>query len=201
MTALLIIGAGGHGRVVADIAAQRFRRVAFLDDVAKDSGHAAWPIVGTQAQAAELRDEFSAVVVALGDNTKRMSVTHDLQELGYALAVVRHPSAVVSDHANIGDGSVVMPSTVVNYGANLGVSCIVNTGATIDHDCRLGDGVHVSPGAHLAGGVAVGDRAWVGIGAAVREGVTIGRDAIVGAGAAVVNDVAPGTVVRGVPAR
>ena len=200
MSDLLIIGAGGHGRVVADIASKRCANVAFLDDEVP-SGDLPWPLLGSLALFDQVQADFGGFIVGVGGNAQRIDIAERLERLGGTLTSVVDPSAVVSPHAKIGSGTVVMPQAAINYGAELGRSCIVNTGATVDHDCRLGDGVHVSPGAHLAGGVTVGARAWIGVGASVREGVTVAEDVIVGAGAAVVGDLSPGSVVKGVPAR
>ena len=201
MSSLLIVGAGGHGRVVADVASHSYSRIAFLDDAFEELQHIDWPVLGSPAELTDVAGDFSDIVIGIGNNAKRQSATDVVQQAGHRLAVIVDNSAAVSARAKLGDGTVVMPQAAVNAAAELGHSCIVNTGATVDHDCRLGDCVHVSPGANLAGGVSVGARAWIGIGAAVRDGVTIGADAVIGAGAAVVADVAAGCVVYGVPAR
>ena len=118
-----------------------------------------------------------------------------------ALLVTRVAAAVVSPHARVGAGSVVLARAVINIDAELGCACIINSGAVVEHDNRLADGVHVSPLAVLAGGVSVGEASWIGAGAAVRQGLKIGHDALVGLGAAAVQDVADGEIVAGVPAR
>lgn len=200
MTDLLIVGAGGHGRVVADAACSFYERIAFLDDVAQESSDD-WPVLGRPADVERFADQFSEFAVAFGDNEKRLLFSERVLGLGLKLALIIHPTAAMSARSSLGSGTVVMAQAAINGGTTLGRSCIVNTGATVDHDCRLGNAVHVSPGAHLAGRVTVGDRAWIGVGAAVKDGVSIGADSIVGAGAAVVDDVAARTVVRGVPAR
>lgn len=186
---------------MADIASQRYVRIAFLDAAFGDLDNTNWPVLGTPSELSRFVAEFSSVVVGIGNNAKRQSATETAAQTGCRFAIIVHASAAVSGRAVVGDGTVVMPQAAVNVAAELGRSCIINTGATVDHDCRLGDYVHVSPGANLAGGVSVGSRAWIGIGAAVRDGVTIGDDAVIGAGAAVVADVPSGAVVCGVPAR
>lgn len=199
--ALAILGAGGHGRVVADCAeALGWARIDFFDD----GGGAAsgpWPVVGRIADFDGRVADYDAVIVGIGDNRTRLRLHRDLAGRGATLATLVHPSATISRHAGIGAGTVIFAGAVVNVGAVVGEACILNTGAGVDHDCRLADGVHVSPGAHLGGGVSVGECGWIGIGAAVRHVVSIGRDVQVGAGAAVVSDVADDLVVVGVPAR
>ncbi|MBZ9674732.1 acetyltransferase [Mesorhizobium sp. ES1-1] len=198
---LFLLGAGGHGRVVADIAeATNWTDTAFLDDRwPAFSQNLAWPILGTFRDLAARARAGGAVLVTIGGNHTRLNLHRELRE-NYFIPTLIHPSAVVSPHATIGAGCVVMANAVINAGARIGDAVIVNTAATIDHDCRLADGVHISPGAHLAGGVDVGEASWVGIGSAVREGVVIGADVVVGAGAAVIADIQDGRMAAGVPA-
>jgi len=200
---LLLLGAGGHGRVVADIAATLgWSDLSFLDDRWPQlSDNLVWPVIGTIGALDPFPYSRRSVFVTVGDNSSRLHLLRRLQAMGCRVPVLVHPSAVVSRHASLGAGSVVMPNAVVNAGAVVGAGGIVNTGATIDHDCRLGDGVHVSPGAHLAGGVEVGEASCIGIGAVVRETVQIGAGVKIGAGAAVVSDIQDFQVATGVPAR
>lgn len=202
-TGLLIVGAGGHGKVVADSALQQacWEKLAFLDD-APERGEAivGLPVLGGLPSAAGLRDSYPNIVVAIGDARRRLQLMRQFEALGFKLPVIRHPAATVSPFARLGEGCVVFAESVINADADLGSGCIVNTGATIDHDCVLADGVHVSPGANLGGGVRIGKASWIGIGACVRECIAIGDHVIVGAGAAVVDDVDNGLTVVGVPA-
>ena len=195
MKALRIIGAGGHGRVVADIAEQLgYSDIAFLDERFPElSSSGVWKVVG-KAVGTILEEH----ALAIGDNRKRLSLVEQLDVLPISLV---HPSAVVSPHARIGPGSVICAGAIVGPFAKLGRACIINTGASVDHDCELSDAVHVSPGAHLAGSVSVGKCTWIGIGATVRQNITIGKDAIVGAGAAVIDNVHDSARVGGVPAK
>jgi len=204
VSGLLIAGAGGHGRVVADAAQANgsWSRIAFLDDRFPGSGKAgAWQVVGRLGDADSLLDRYSAIVVALGDNEKRLRWIDHYRKQGFDLPIVIHPRAVVSAYSDIGEGSVILSQAVVNTGARLGVGCIVNTSAIIEHDCRVSDGVHISPGACLAGNVSVGRCSWVGIGASIRQGIVIGEAVMVGAGAAVVSDLPSGITAIGVPAK
>ncbi len=201
MSGLLVLGAGGHGRVIADAASHSYQTIAFLDDSPDSCECGRWPVLGPIKDLSSYRNDFTQVTVAVGDNARRLLLIERLIGDGVRIVSIVHPSATVSPNASIGSGSVILAQSAVNIGSRLGLGCIVNTGATIDHDCELGDGVHVSPGAHLAGNVSVGARAWIGIGAAVREGVKIGADVVVGAGAAVIDNVAVCTTVVGVPAK
>lgn len=202
---LLIAGAGGHGRVVADAAQGwegRWSDIAFLDDRHPQlTRSGAWPVVGAFELLPRIRDRFEACVAALGEATLRLALLERCGALGFEVPVIVHRSAVVSRYASLGRGTFVAAGAVVCIGSEIGTGCIINSGATVDHDCRLAAGVHVCPGVHLAGSVEVGERTWVGIGAVAREGVRIGADVTVGAGAVCVEDVRDGAVVTGVPAR
>ncbi|HEY3784179.1 MAG TPA: acetyltransferase [Steroidobacteraceae bacterium] len=202
---LLIAGAGGHGRVVADAAEgwpELWSEIAFLDDrYPQLTRSGAWPVVGSFAQLAPQRANFEACVAALGDASLRLAVLEQCQQAGFEVPVIAHRQAMLSRHASVGSGTFIAAGAVVCVGSQIGMGCIINTGATVDHDGHLGAGVHVCPGAHLAGSVKVGARTWFGIGAVAREGVRIGSDVTVGAGAVCLEDVRDGVVVAGVPAR
>lgn len=200
---LALLGASGHGKVVADTAeACGWESVVFFDDawpaIVKNG---AWSVDGNTAELLRRLSEFDAVLVAIGDNRIRLAKLTHLAAVGARLTSLIHPAAVVSPYAVLADATVVFAGAVVNAYAQIGMGCILNSGCSVDHDCVLAAAVHVSPGARLAGGVQVGERAWVGIGACVRQSVRIGSDVMVGAGAAVVADVVDGVTVVGVPAR
>lgn len=199
---LALLGASGHGKVIADAALLSGWQVTFFDDAwpaVHWNGH--WAVEGHTAALLARLAEFDGVIVAIGNCKIRWERQQLLHAAGARIATVIHPAATVSAYARIGAGSVVMAGAVVNVDSVLGDACIVNTGATVDHDCQLASGVHISPGAHLSGNVQVGDCSWVGVGAAVRQGVVIGAHATVGAGAVVVGPVAAGLTVVGSPAR
>ncbi len=198
---LAILGAGGHGRVVADCAETLGWTVDFFDDSASPLEPGPWPLVGDGASLLERISAYGGVVVGIGANRVRLDRQRVLEELGARIATLVHPGATVSRHARLGAGTVVFAGAVVNVGAVIGEACIINTGAGVDHDDRLADGVHLSPGAHLAGGVTIGECAWIGLGASVKEGVVIGRNVRIGAGAAVINSTPDDLDLVGVPAR
>ena len=199
---LAILGAGGHGRVVADCAERLgWSQIAFFDDNPNAERPGPWDLTGTVADLLGSATDFDAFIVGIGINRIRLERQQALLAAGGRVATLIHPAATVSRHAVIGAGSVVFAGAVVNAGAVVGQACILNTGCGIDHDDRLADGVHVSPGAHLGGGVSVGESSWIGLGASVREGISIGRDVRVGAGAVVVRHIADGLTVVGNPAR
>lgn len=196
MKSLRIIGAGGHGRVLADIAqAMGYMDIAFLDaEFPNLTRSGVWDVIGTPADI----DDGAEYALGVGHNQTRIDL---LESFPADLVTLIHPSAIVSPHAEIGTGGVICAGALIGAFARLGQGCIVNTGASVDHDCVLADGVHISPGVSLGGGVFVGARTWVGIGAVVREYKSIGSDVMVGAGAAVTRDVADGARMGGVPAK
>ena len=203
MSGLLIAGAGGHGRVVADAAqaSNIWSSIAFVDDgLAKATRVDNWLVLGGLDAAEELAGDFPHIVVAIGDNQTRLSWLKRYINSALSVVSVIHPQSTVSPRATIGAGSVVFAGAVINTGATLGTGCIINTGAVIDHDCKLGDAVHISPGANLAGEVTVGNFSWVGIGASIRQRIKLGNQVVVGAGAAVVNDFGHNLTLVGVPA-
>jgi len=204
MRGILVVGAGGHGKVVAEavLATGRWARVAFLDDRSPALTEVlGLPVLGRLADAPSHRGEFADAVVAIGHCRTRLRVLAELASMGFARPVIVHPAAWVSPTAALGEGTVVFAQVAVNACARLGVGCIANTGSSIDHDAVLGDGVHVCPGARLAGEVVVGDATWLGIGCSVIQRVRVGADVTVGAGAAVVRDLPDGVTALGVPAR
>ena len=201
---LLIVGAGGHGRVVADAAQQtgQWKKIAFIDDLYPEfCRSASWPVIGVVADLDNLAGTWSEVVVAIGNNAIRLEVLQNARRYGFKIASVIHPSAQVARDVRIGEGTVVFANVVINIGSVLGDGCIVNTAATVDHDNCLGDGVHISPGVHLAGDVAIGSRSWVGIGVSVIHGCVIGNNVVIGAGAVVTKNIDDGLTVVGIPAR
>lgn len=203
MKRLAIVGAGGHGKVVADTAECCGWEVVefFEDNWSGRETNGAWRIAGDTSTLLNHACDYDGVVVAIGNNAVRHAKLKELAGAGAQLVSLIHPDATISRYAAIGTGSVVFAGVVVNAGAQVGSGAILNTGCSIDHDCVLGDAVHVSPGARLAGTVQVGSMSWIGVGACVKQSIQIGSHVIVGAGAAVVSDVADLETVVGVPAK
>lgn len=202
MKRLALLGASGHGKVVADAAlAGGWDAVEFFDDAwPQRQKNGPWAVMGDCATLLARLNAFQGVIVSIGDCAVRWDKHRALQAAGASLVSVVHPSAEVSRHAMLGTGTVVMAGAIVNIDTVVGQACIINTGATVDHDCRLGDAVHICPGAHLSGNVQVGNGSWVGVGAAVKQGIVIGERVMVGVGAVVVQAVAEGLTVVGNPA-
>jgi UDP-perosamine 4-acetyltransferase len=203
---VVIIGAGGHGRVVLDIlnAVGGHRVVGFLDaDLSlRGTSMNGVPVLGPVNLLSKLwQQKARHGIVAIGDNRTRRRYGDLLREQGFDLINAIHPSAVVSATAKLGVNVVVAAQAAVCADAQVESFAIVNTGAIVDHECRIAAGVHVTPGVKLAGRVTVGEDAFIGLGANVVQCLSIGAGATVGAGAVVLKDVPDGVTVVGVPAR
>ncbi len=201
---LLILGAGGHGKVAAETAEamEVWDRICFLDDrypELKNNLH--WPVIGKLESIREHIHQFNEVFVAIGQNDIRLKWLRKCKEVGYKVANLIHPSAIVSPYADLEDGIIIVANAVVQTNAKLGEGVIINTSAHVDHDCRLGRGVHIASGAKLAGGVQVGDCSWIGIGATVIQNIVIGNRVTVGAGAVIIRDIPDDYTVVGVPGK
>lgn len=196
---LLILGAGGHGRVVADIASLVYDEICFIDDNRKAEGYKNIPVVGDSSYAILQRDRYDAFV-AIGDSRTREKLNLKYKSNGVKLVSLVHPDACIATGVEIGNGTVIMAGAVVNCGTKIGDGVILNTGATVDHDNRIGDYSHISVGSHLAGTVTVGEHTWIGAGSVISNNLCICDNCMVGAGAVVVKDITePGTYL-GIPA-
>ena len=199
MKQLVIIGASGHGKVVADIAKRNgYEGIFFLDDNETLTECGGYAVAGK----CSLYKEFDCdVIVAIGNPEIRETIQMQVEQSGKNVPVLIHPNATVAEHVQIGKGTVVAAGAVINPGARIGTGCIINTASSVDHDCCISDFVHVSVGAHVAGTVSIGKRTWVGVGAAVSNNITICSDCIIGAGAVVVKNLIEAGTYIGVPAR
>lgn len=191
LSRLVIVGASGHGKVIADIA-----KLNGYDDEAVTEC-AGYPVVGSSCDFAKVEKN---VVIAIGNAKIRSRIQEQYESRGFHPVTLIHPNATVADSAQIGVGSVIMAGAVINPYAKLGKGCIVNTCASVDHDCEVGDYVHVAVGAHLCGTVSIGEYTWVGAGATVSNNISICPECMIGAGAVVVKDLDEKGTYVGVPA-
>lgn len=194
---VIIIGGGGHAKVVIDcIIASGDFVLGILDDALETGSQVLnIPVLGKTADYK--KDTDKQFIIAIGNNAIRRHIAESMHVRWYTAI---HPHAMVSNFAQIDEGSVVLANAVINAGASIGKHCIINTGAIVEHDNRIADYVHLSPAASLGGTVSVGEETHIGIGAAVRNNINICGGCTIGAGAVVVKDITePGTYV-GVPA-
>ena len=186
MNRLIIVGAGGHGKVIADCAIKNgYFDIAFLDD--NSTGRCMeFPIIGTSSDLNSLNDEKTDFVIGIGNNTVRKRIAEKYNVNWITLV---HPSAQVAYNAEIGKGTVVMANAVINASAKIGEHCIINTSSVVEHDNVLGNFVHISPGATLSGTVSIGECTWIGTGTSVKNNIEICSDTIIGVGSIVIKDV------------
>ncbi len=200
MKKLVILGAGGHGKVAADIAfLQNYTDVVFLDDNISKRECNSCKIVGSTCEY--LRFSQCDFFVAIGNANARMEIQNKLEDSGLKVVSLIHPKAVISTSAHVQNGTVVMPGAVINADAHVGRGCIINTCASVDHECVIGEFSHVSVGAHLAGNVKTGPQVLIAAGATVINNVSICTGTIIAAGAVVVGDVLEQGTYMGIPAK
>lgn len=200
MNKLIIVGASGHGKVVADIALLNgYDEIYFLDDNPNIKSLGNFQVIGSFEKIFGLDSNEYGVFVGIGNASVRRRMQSKLEESGYNVVSLIHPSSVIAYDVEIGCGTVVMAGAVINSGSVIGKGCIINTSSSVDHDNNIGDYVHVSVAAHTAGTVSVGTNTWIGIGAVISNNISISRDVTIGAGAVVVKDICESGTYVGVP--
>jgi sugar O-acyltransferase (sialic acid O-acetyltransferase NeuD family) len=201
---ILLLGAGGHGKAIADLllADGRYEVVGFVDAAPKASQVLGLPVLGDESLLVMLASQgITLAHAAVGNNAQRLAAAARLRASGFSVPNLIHPAALIGHGARLAEGAAILARAVIGPEAEIGALALINTGAIVEHDCVVEEAAHIGPGAVLAGGVRIGAGALIGAGAVVRPGVMIGAGAVVGAGAAVVDNVAPDTRVMGVPAR
>ncbi len=194
---LTIIGASGHGKVVADIAKLNgYDEIDFLDDNETIKFCGKYPVIGKSENALLIEND---IFIAIGNNSTRRKLIKQLRDKHFPVLI--HPDAIIADDVIIGKGTVVMAGVVINTGTSIGEGVIVNTCSSIDHDCMVENYVHVAVGSHLCGTVSVKENTWIGAGATVINNIVVGDDCIVGAGSVVTTNITDAGTYIGVPAK
>lgn len=206
---IIIIGSGGHAKVVADIILTREKElkenlkiVGFLDDNFKNLKYDNIfdiPILGDLKNIKKFTNENYFFVIAIGNNDIRKKISENYSKLNYYTAI--HPRSIISREVKIGVGTVVMANVVINPNSIIGKHCILNTSSVIEHDNKLGSYVHISPNATLCGGVNIDNNSWIGAGSVVKQQVSVGENVIVGAGSIVIKNVEDNIIIVGNPAK
>lgn len=196
---IVIIGASGHGKVIADIARLNgYKDILFLDDDKSKKKNGIYDVVGTTQDIDQYKEQFD-FIVAIGNNELRKKITQKLDAKNIIQPVLIHPSAVIDPTVIITSGTVIMANAVINADTKVGKGCIINTAATVDHDGIIHDFVHISPGAHIAGTVLIGESSWIAAGATVINNVRIVGQCVIGAGAVVTKDINKQGIYIGIP--
>ena len=197
MRKLAIIGASGHGKVVADIARKNgYEEIVVLDDDERIHECGGYPVIG---KSSEVGTRDAAVIIGIGNAGVRERIQESIPN--EKIATLIHPNAVIAEDVVIGAGTVIMAGAVINPGVRIGKGCIINTCSSVDHDCEVGDYVHISVGAHVAGTVNIGSHTWIGAGVTVINNVNISGGCMIGAGAVVIRDICERGTYAGAPAK
>jgi UDP-N-acetylbacillosamine N-acetyltransferase len=207
MEKIIIWGASGHAKVVADIIhiCRIYEIAGFLDNINLERHGELFCesqiFCGSEYLDTMFRSGVRHAIVGFGDCEARLKLAQVVREKGFSLANAIHPQAIISRDVQIGAGTVIVAAAVVNPGTTIGENVIINTSASIDHDCLISSGVHICPGVHLGGGTSIGEGTWIGIGTIIKDHVKIGAHTLVGAGSLVLKDIPDNVVAYGSPAK
>jgi sugar O-acyltransferase (sialic acid O-acetyltransferase NeuD family) len=202
MKSIAIMGASGHGKVVADIALQNgYDDIVFIDENPTIDMLGEYPVADEETDLEYYINKKYDFIVGIGDAKSRKKVQEKLESKGAIIITLVHPSAVIAYDVEIGAGTVIMAQAAINPGTRIGKGCIINTSSSVDHDNVIGDYTHISVGSHTAGTVIMGNNCWLGIGAVVSNNINIADDVFIGAGGVVVKDIKEAGKYVGVPVR
>jgi UDP-perosamine 4-acetyltransferase len=198
----ILIGAGGHAKVVIEILHDQGVSIAYCIGATDQTACLGIPVLAGDEHIAALYNQgYRNIFIAIGDNVRREKLALAAQELGYELLNAISPKAIVSPSATLGKGIAIMAGAVINAESSIEDFCIINTGAVIDHDCQIGQSAHIAPQCALAGNVTVGAKTFLGVASSVIPGIKIGDSVLVGAGSLVIRDVPAGSRAYGSPAK
>lgn len=188
---VIIIGASGHARVIADIIKEsKDKLVGFLDDnqdIQRNKIYEDKIVLGTTNKKDIEKYKDCYFIIGIGNNNVRKIISNKYPNLKWYTAI--HPNAVIGSEVSIGEGTAIMAGTVINTGTKVGKHCIINTCSSLDHDNLIEDFVHISPGTHLAGTVKIGKETWIGAGVTIINNITIEKNNIIGAGSTVIKNI------------
>lgn len=194
---LKLLGVGGHAKVIIDAAKISGKKIdAVYDDDENTHGK---EFCGYKVAGKIDSDLQGDAIIAIGNNKTRKKISTCLKKMNWETVI--HPTAIIADDVEIGEGSLIMAGTIIQTGTKIGKHCIINTGACIDHDCKIADFSHIAPNCSLAGGIEIGEGTFIGIGTAVSQYLKIGEWCQIGAGAAVVSEIPSNCTAVGVPAK
>jgi sugar O-acyltransferase (sialic acid O-acetyltransferase NeuD family) len=205
MKPVILIGGGGHAKVVASTLIDlKIPILGFVDPDTSKSTLLGLPRLGDDDAILTHSADAVLLVQSIGGTrpcARRAKVFDHFKSLGYSFFTAIHPTAIVANDVEIGEGTVVFAGAVVQPGTRIGANCILNTRCSVDHDCHIGPNNHIAPGATLSGSITTGPNCHIGVGATIIQGLILGENSLVGAGSVVLKQVPPNTTVFGIPAR
>lgn len=184
MRNLLILGAGGHGKVIAEAAEleKKYDEIAFLDDNSTEDKIFNFSVIGKINDYKIFKDKYKYAFVAIGNNNVRLELINKLIKEGFLIPNIIHPNASISKYSKIETGTAILSGAIVNTNSIIGKGCILNINSIVDHDCNIEDGVHISSGAIVRSMVKIGELSIIGEGACITQGKNINKNTIINAG-------------------
>jgi sugar O-acyltransferase (sialic acid O-acetyltransferase NeuD family) len=201
---LIIIGSGGHARVVIDTAEQSGFNILGIIDINyknNDEKIIGYNIIGNFTALSKFLPNKTSIIIALGDSKLRSKFFYNCLEQGYNLPSIIHPTSIISKHVKIGKSVFINAGVIINSEVDIGDNSIINTGAIIDHECNIGKHCHIGPGVKVAGRVRIGEHTFVGIGSTIIDKITIGNNVMIGAGSVIIRDIESDSTVVGIPGK
>jgi UDP-perosamine 4-acetyltransferase len=201
---IIIIGAGGHAKVIIDIlrTSSEYDFVGLIDPQHLGKTILGVPVIGDDSKLEMIYEEgVRTVFVAIGNNQQRGQISNYVKKIGFSITNAISNYSYVSSTVKLGEGIAIMPGAVINPDSYIGDNSIINTGSTIDHDCIISKNVHIAPGCNIAGNVKIGEGSFIGIGTKIIPDISVGSSTIIGAGSLVTTNIPSGCTAFGAPAK